>query len=81
MKDDRPEFVHYKDEGCELAPSCLECPREKCVFDEPGETSAARRRRQRNEEIKARWKRGDLPADLAKEYRVNRRTIERILTR
>lgn len=28
-----PEFCHYRDEGCKLAPSCLECPFPTCVED------------------------------------------------
>jgi hypothetical protein len=30
-----PEFCHYRDEGCELAKSCLRCPFPKCVYDLP----------------------------------------------
>ena len=31
-----PEYCHYKDEGCELAKSCLNCPFPGCIYDEPG---------------------------------------------
>ena len=31
-----PEYCHYKDEGCELADSCLNCRFPRCVHDEPG---------------------------------------------
>lgn len=30
-----PEGTEYRDEGCGLHPSCLACPRERCVEDEP----------------------------------------------
>jgi hypothetical protein len=30
-----PEFCSYRDEGCELAPSCLNCPLPRCVEDLP----------------------------------------------
>ena len=33
--DLKPEFCHYKDEGCEYAPSCLECPYPQCLYDAP----------------------------------------------
>jgi hypothetical protein len=28
-----PEFCQYRDEGCKLSPSCLECPFPSCVED------------------------------------------------
>jgi hypothetical protein len=28
-----PEYCEYKDEGCSLAPSCLNCPFPQCVLD------------------------------------------------
>ncbi|MFC2011982.1 hypothetical protein ACFLVU_02510 [Chloroflexota bacterium] len=31
-----PEYCHYRDEGCDLAESCLNCPFARCVYDEPG---------------------------------------------
>ena len=35
-QDLRPEFCHYRDEGCELFDSCLSCPLPQCIYDEPG---------------------------------------------
>ena len=31
-----PEEVHWRDEGCEFYPSCLNCPLERCIEEEPG---------------------------------------------
>ena len=31
-----PEYCHYRDEGCDLAGSCLNCPFTECVCDELG---------------------------------------------
>ena len=31
-----PEYCRFKDEGCELADSCLNCPFPQCIYDEPG---------------------------------------------
>ena len=31
-----PEYCQYRDEGCALAPSCLNCPFPSCVFEERG---------------------------------------------
>jgi hypothetical protein len=30
-----PEFCHYRDEGCEFAESCLNCPFTQCLYEEP----------------------------------------------
>ena len=31
-----PEYCRYRDEGCEFADSCLNCPFPRCVYDQPG---------------------------------------------
>ena len=33
--DALPEHITYQDTGCELAPSCLTCPLERCQYDDP----------------------------------------------
>ena len=30
-----PEDIHWRDEGCEFFPSCLNCPLERCIEEEP----------------------------------------------
>jgi len=30
-----PEEVDWRDEGCALFPSCLNCPLPRCIYDEP----------------------------------------------
>ena len=76
-----PEHHRYRDEGCELAPSCLHCPLPRCIYDEPG-GKQERRRRRRNEEIQRLFdsQRKDID-ELAQRYGVSRRTIYRILRR
>jgi AraC-like DNA-binding protein len=76
--DLRPEFCHYRDEGCEYAQSCLACPFPQCLYDEPG----GRQRwlkDLRNKEIKklfgARWK----VNELALLFGVSQRTVQRAL--
>ena len=39
-----PEYCRYRDEGCELADSCLNCPLSKCIYDEPGGSITTLRR-------------------------------------
>ncbi len=31
-----PEYCRYRDNGCDLADSCLNCPFSKCIYEEPG---------------------------------------------
>ena len=31
-----PEFATYRDDGCDLHPSCLSCPLPACRYDVPG---------------------------------------------
>lgn len=53
--DALPEHYDYKDTGCSLAPSCLDCPLPKCRY-EPGGRRAERaeERRKRFAELKAK---------------------------
>lgn len=32
----------YTDKGCEISPSCLRCPRDRCIFDEPSSVARTR---------------------------------------
>ena len=76
--DLKPEYCHYKDEGCEYAPSCLECPYPQCLYDEPG----GRQRwlkETRNKEINKLFNAGWKVKELALLFGVSQRTIQRAL--
>ncbi len=78
-RDALPEHITYRDEGCELAPRCLECPLPRCKYDEPG---GARRLRveTRDEALVAAWRRERLSVnELAHRYGISRRSVFRIL--
>ncbi len=30
-----PEYCRYRDEGCDLADSCLDCPFPQCIYEQP----------------------------------------------
>ena len=79
--DALPEHVRYRDEGCDLSPSCLNCRLPLCRYDLPGGTRRLRTL-PRDEEI-ARLRRCErLPIDvLARRFEVSRRTVFRILRR
>lgn len=69
----------YRDEGCELAASCLNCSLPRCVHDEPGGRQW-QRRKQRNREIaRLRRTQGLKIGELARRFGVSRRTVYRIL--
>ena len=78
-RDSRPEFVHYKDEGCELAPSCLECPFDRCLLEEGGVATV--QKKERNQEIKELAEKGMTVPELAEKYGVSDRTIQRVLSK
>ena len=74
-----PEYCHYRDEGCEFADSCLNCPFPQCLYDEP-------RGRQRwlkelrNKEIARLFSRdGRGVKELALMFGLSQRTVQRAL--
>jgi hypothetical protein len=79
--DALPENQEYADSGCDLWRRCLTCPLPRCRYDEPG---GARQifLRERDSEI-ARLRRGDGVTidELARRFRVSRRTVFRVLRR
>ena len=76
-----PEYCRYRDEGCELADSCLNCPFSKCIYDEPG----GRQRRLkslRDREMANLFKNEKLGVkELALMFEVSQRTVQRALKR
>jgi hypothetical protein len=76
--DLKPEYCHYRDEGCEYAKACLECPFPQCLFDEP----RGRQRwlkHTRNKEIKRLFNTGKRVKELAALFGLSQRTIQRAL--
>lgn len=78
--DALPEYLHYRDGGCELAPSCLRCPLERCRYDEPG---GARRLLlgSRDEALQRRRDEGAGIDELGREFGLSRRSVFRVLAR
>ncbi len=72
-----PENQDYTDTGCELAPSCLECPLALCKYDDP---SWDRRSRtvMRDQEIVRLRRKGLRVADIAKVVKTSDRTVYRV---
>ena len=74
-----PEYCHYRDEGCEYAVSCLDCPFPHCLYDEP-RGKQRWLKRLRNQEIarlygSGKWK----MKDVASLFGISQRTVQRAL--
>ena len=74
-----PEYCRYRDEGCDLAGSCLNCPFPQCVYEQP-------RGRQgwlknlRDSEIAGLFKNESKGVkELALTFGVSQRTVQRAL--
>lgn len=75
-----PEFCQYKDEGCELASSCLNCPFPQCILEIPrGKQHFLKS--QRDKKIMEGYGEGKKADELAKEFDISRRTVQRVLQR
>lgn len=76
--DALPEYLNFRDAGCDLSPTCLRCPLEHCRYDEPG--GAARvLRGSRDGAVCERRAEGAPIEALATEFGLSRRSVFRIL--
>jgi len=72
-----PEYCHYRDEGCELFCSCLNCPLPRCVYEEP-RGKQGWLKRLRDKKIALLYFRGHKKvSELAEKFGVSERTIQR----
>ena len=77
-QDLKTEYCHYRDEGCEYAKACLDCPFPRCLFDEPrGRQRWMKQTRDR--EIKRLFDAGSKVKKLAELFGVSQRTIQRAI--
>jgi hypothetical protein len=74
-----PEYCRYRDEGCEFAASCLDCPYPQCLYDEPrGKQRWLKERR--NREIARLFRGGGWGVkELAALFGLSQRTVQRAL--
>jgi hypothetical protein len=74
-----PDKAYYSDTGCDVYPSCLNCPLPRCRYEDPG-GAAAILRQERDGTILKLWEGGALGIDaLAQTFGLSRRTIFRVL--
>ena len=74
-----PEYCRYRDEGCELADSCLNCPFPSCIHDEPGGRQRWLKRLRAREIVRLFAVKGKGVKELAQMFGVSRRTVQRAL--
>ena len=78
-RDLLPEYCRYRDQGCELAGSCLDCPFSRCIYDQPGGRQHWLKRA-RDREIARKYTTEDKGVkELALEFGVSQRTVQRAL--
>ncbi|MFH0914138.1 MAG: helix-turn-helix domain-containing protein [Chloroflexota bacterium] len=73
-----PEYCHYRDEGCELASSCLGCPFSRCIYEQPGGRLHFHKE-QRERDILRLTREGRGVKELATLFGVSQRTVQRAL--
>ena len=76
-----PEYFPYRDEGCEVSPSCLRCPLPKCKYDDPGWLTRERRSNRDHQVLEVRHKEGVTVVELAHRFQISQRTVHRIISR
>ena len=75
-----PENYNYRDTGCELAPSCLECPLATCKYDDPAYGRSGRTMFRDREIVRLRTQ-GSRVSEIAKSVCTSERTVYRVIQR
>ncbi len=81
IADPLPDYFDYCDQGCDLFPSCLECPLTHCRYDEHTGGRRTTTRLRDKELLRQRALAGKNVAELAKSFGVSKRTVQRIIRR
>jgi hypothetical protein len=76
--DALPEFMRYRDDGCDIHDHCLTCPLPRCRYEEPGGLRALLNE-QRDRQMDQLRRKGASVNELAGRFGVSRRTVFRVL--
>ena len=79
--DALPEVMSYHDTGCEVSPSCLQCPLPQCKYDDPLWYQQLKRQGRDQEILVAHAEEGATVFKLAERFQLSPRTIHRALRR
>ncbi len=74
-----PEYCQYKDEGCDLADSCLNCPFPQCVYEQPRGRQRWLKKIRDCHIVRLFTGEGKEVKELALLFRVSMRTVQRAL--
>ena len=74
-----PEYCRYRDEGCELANSCLDCPFSQCIYDLPGGRQRWLKKQRDREIVRLFITEGKRVKELALMFGISQRTVQRAL--
>ena len=77
--DTLPERYPYRDDGCQVSPSCLHCPLPKCKYDDPGWYQRQLRQRRDLAIRRARRAQGLTVPQLSQLFGVSQRTVFRAI--
>ena len=78
--DTLPENTRYRDNGCDAALTCLECPLSLCKYDDPGWLQRENRRTRDDEIFRLRSQQVPV-AEISKRFGISTRTVHRIVQR
>jgi len=81
LADRLPDYSDYHDQGCDLSPYCLKCPLPKCRYDVEAQGKRSARMLRDRELLRQRTAAGKSIAELAAEFDLSKRTIQRIIRR
>ena len=78
--DTLPANTRYRDDGCDAALTCLECPLSLCKYDDPGWLQRENRRTRDDEIFRLRSQQVPV-AEISKRFGISTRTVHRIVQR
>ena len=78
--DTLPENTRYRDDGCDAAVTCLECPLSLCKYDDPGWLQRENRRTRDDEIFRLRSQQVPV-AEISKRFGISTRTVHRVVQR
>ena len=76
-----PEYCRYRDEGCEFADSCLNCPFQKCIYEQSGGRQRWLKGLRDREMVRLFTTEDRGVKELALRFGVSPRTVQRALKR
>lgn len=79
-QDIPPDNINWQDRGCELFPSCLNCPLPQCIEEEPRGKQRLRMLARDSQMVQMKQQ-GKSTAEIARFFHLSQRTVQRSLSR